>query len=170
MRLVLLRSAEVTLATFRDLLTNYEAAEPCPGPFEDQCAIRIGTALSGSGVSLSSFHGARCWNDNIKHILRAEELAGWLRLYPFAGRGGTQSLNPGRFQQEIDGKTGIIFFKDYWRRGAETLANRSGDHIDLWNMNRLGGAWTRYSRGLQEFFGLVSDLNASKSVLFWEVR
>lgn len=102
--------------------------------------------------------------------MRAKELAGWLRSTPFPGRGATQALDAARFQDQIDGKTGIIFFKDYWARGRESFANRSGDHIDLWNANRLGGAWSRYSRGLQEFIGLVSDLNDSRSVTFWEVR
>lgn len=159
------------MVAFGPLLRHYAEAEPCPGPFPDQCAIRLGSTLSASGVSLSSFRGARCWNHGgEKHVLRAEELAGWLRSTPSPGRGATQTLDAARFQDQIDGKTGIIFLKDYWARGRESLANRSGDHIDLWNANRLRGAWSRYSRGLQEFIGLVSDLNDSRSVTFWEVR
>ena len=158
------------MATFRELMRHYEAAGRCPGPFDDQCAIKVGIALAGSGVSLSSFRGARCWNDDVKHVLRAEELAGWIGSTPFAGRGETRTLDPATFQSQINGKTGIIFFKDYWQRGAETFANRSGDHIDLWNMNSLGGAWTWFGRGVMEFFGALSDLNDSKSIKFWEVR
>lgn len=40
-------------------------------------------------------------------------------------RGG----NPERGEQYHIGKTGIIFFKDYWRRENEKTP--SGDHIDL---------------------------------------
>lgn len=158
------------MATFRGLLDACHAAVPCPGPLPDQCAIRLGTALSATGVSLTSFEGARCWNhDGEKHILRAEELGAWVGANRFAGRGKTLALDAATFQDRIHGKTGIIFFKDYWRRGSESFANRSGDHIDLWNGNRLGGAWFRYSRGLQEMLGIVSDLNDSRRVLFREV-
>lgn len=104
------------------------------------------------------------------HIIRAEELAGWIGGHAFVGRGTARDLTPSDFQNEIDGKTGIIFFKDYWQRGAETTANRSGDHIDLWNHNSLGNEWTRWSRGLKELSPWVSDLNDSRAVKFWEVR
>lgn len=159
------------MATFNQLLTSYNAATRCPGPFPDQCAIKLGQALEGAGVSTASFKGVRCWGDpKGNHIIRAEQLAEWIGGHVFAGRGTTRSLDPKNFQAEIAGKTGIIFFKDYWQRGAETHANRSGDHIDLWNKNALGGEWTRWSRGVEEFFGIVSDLNDSRSIKFWEVR
>ena len=62
-----------------------------------------------------------------------------------------------------------MFFKDYWQRGKETFDNRSGDHIDLWNKDELTGG-SMLTRTIYEFFGIVSDLNKSKEILFWEVK
>jgi hypothetical protein len=39
------------------------------------------------------------------------------------------------FEEVLDGKTGIIFFKDYWTRPSQK--QRTGDHIDLWDKNEL---------------------------------
>jgi len=44
-----------------------------------------------------------------------------------------EKVNPDSFQETLKDRTGIIFFKDYWRRGNEPVNGRSGDHIDLWN-------------------------------------
>lgn len=73
------------------------------------------------------------------------------------------------FQNDLSDKTGVIFFKDYWQRGAESFESRSGDHIDLWNKNKItnGGM---FMRSIYELFGVVSDLNKSKEVWFWEVK
>ena len=110
-------------------------------PISDQCAIRLGAALSATGVSLTSFRGARCWNHaGEKHILRAEELGTWIGANRFAGRGDARPSDVATFQDSVNGKTGIRFCKDFRRQGSETVANRSGDHIDLWNGNLLGGA------------------------------
>lgn len=47
--------------------------------FDNQCAIRLGQALTESGIDLNTFKGARCWHSHKPaHILRAEELAKWL--------------------------------------------------------------------------------------------
>ena len=99
--------------------------------FTNQCAIRMGESLRKAGVNLDSFKGARCWHGhNPAHILRAEELANWLRssfspfkqMIEFEGVNGFEQLN---------NKTGIVFFKDYYGPGNQ------GDHIDLWNGSRL---------------------------------
>jgi Type VI secretion system (T6SS), amidase effector protein 4 len=161
----------VEVVSFSKLLGNFPSGKPCDATaFPDQCAIRVGEALSKCGVSLASFSGSKCWfNHGHRHPLRAEELAGWLRRRPFPGCGQTQSMTPANFQAELNGKTGIIFLKDYWQRGQESAENRSGDHIDLWNNNSLAAEWTRFDRGIAEFFGAVSDLNRSKAVQFWEI-
>ena len=62
-------------------LTNMEGKHVPQGfpVFGNQCAIRMGVALSGAGLSLASFHGAKCWiKHSPRHILRAQELANWL--------------------------------------------------------------------------------------------
>lgn len=45
------------MATFNQLLNSYNSAVRCPGPFPDQCAIKLGQALEGAGVSTASFRG-----------------------------------------------------------------------------------------------------------------
>ena len=47
--------------------------------FRNQCAIRMGIALSGAGVDLRNFGGARCYpglKHQPKHTLRAQDDAG----------------------------------------------------------------------------------------------
>lgn len=106
--------------------------------------------------------------------IRAEELAAWLRRQPFCGL-PTQPLTiTGQdWQQKIKGKTGIIFFKDYWARDGE-ISHASGDHIDLWNKDRLTpslSSFLRFTLGLQSIGWLsVSDLGKAKEILFWEVK
>ena len=62
-----------------------------------------------------------------------------------------------------------IFFKDYWRRGKESFEQRSGDHIDLWNKDRISSS-SMFTRSILEFIGRVSDLNKSREIWFWEVK
>ncbi len=104
-----------------------------------------------------------------KHILLAEEFAIGLKIRPTADISAMIKVLPGSFQNTLKGKTGIIFFKDYWQRGSESFTNRSGDHIDLWNKNEISGSGM-FMRSVYEFFGVVSDLNKSKEIWFWEVK
>ena len=69
-----------------------------------------------------------------------------------------KKILPGSFQTELKGKTGVIFFKDYWQRGKERFEARSGDHIDLWNKDEITGQGM-FMRSIYEFFGVVFDLN-----------
>lgn len=85
------------------------------------------------------------------------------------GLAKTEKIDPSKFQEALSDRTGVIFFKDYWRRGGESHANRSGDHIDLWKKNKTTGHSMTY-RSIIEFLGFVSDLNASKEIWFWEVK
>lgn len=139
-------------------------------PFSDYCAIMLSESLIKSGITLNSFKGSKCWSHpGLKHALLAEQLAHWLEGNIIQGLGKTEKINPAFFQKELDGKTGIIFFKDYWQRGKETFENRSGDHIDLWNRNKITSSGM-FLRSILEFMGRVSDLNKSKEIWFWEVK
>lgn len=82
---------------------------------------------------------------------------------------GKEKIAPGSFQDKLEGRTGLIYFKDYWRRGNESFGNRSGDHIDLWNKSEIIDASMLY-RSVIEWLGLVSDLNKSKEIWFWEIK
>lgn len=139
-------------------------------PFGNYCAIMLSDALIRSGVSTTSAKVKKCWgHSGMKHILLAEEMAIWLSKSNFSWLGKTQKINPKNFQDDLDGKTGIIFFKDYWTRGNESFPNRSGDHIDLWNEDEITSS-SMFTRGILEFFGRVSDFNESKEIWFWEVK
>ncbi|PKF78954.1 hypothetical protein CW749_13350 [Vibrio sp. vnigr-6D03] len=139
-------------------------------PFDNYCAILLSEALIRVGVSTKNVKGAKCWSHNgSKHIIRAEEMAQWLKKAKIGGLGKPEKISPTTFQDDLAGRTGIIFFKDYWQRGSESFENRSGDHIDLWNKNEITSS-SMLSRWFLELFNRVSDLNDSREVWFWEVK
>jgi hypothetical protein len=137
--------------------------------YENQCAISMSAALMRSGVDLKSFTGARSWQaEGPKYPIRAEELAEWLdknaavlpgKITKFAGKDV-----PGSFDK-IDGKTGVIFIKDYYGPGL------GGDHIDLFNKNRLTdlSSWFRIATGFH-IQGFWSDYKKAKAIWFWQVQ
>ncbi|QUM89866.1 type VI secretion system amidase effector protein Tae4 [Moritella sp. 36] len=157
------------MPTFKKIWDNHPSVEnffddfPCidgsgSKAFDNQCAIRIGVALDATGISTAGFTGARCWHGHKPgHILRAEELANWLKgasspfktMIKFEAKDGFSKIN---------GKKGIIFFKDYYG------ANNQGDHIDLWNGSRL----TRYSSWI-EFAARGGSHYSKSTVWFWPV-
>ena len=126
-------------------------------PFDDYCAILLSECFIKSGISLNEAPpGKRCWSHTgAKHILLAEHLAGWLADKPPRGFGKKQNVQPGNFQTSLSGRTGVIFFKDFWQRAGQRIESRSGDHIDLWSKNRITGGSMLY-RSFIEFLGLVS--------------
>lgn len=169
------------MASFSDLWKNFPEKESIKArctnkqptsnkPFSDYCAILMSECLIRSGIDISAYKGARCWSHaGKKHILLAEDLALGLKSSVPSGFKTMKKINPGAFQDELDGKTGVIFFKDYWQRGKESFENRSGDHIDLWNKDKITSS-SMLIRGVLEFLGRVSDLNKSKEIWFWEVK
>ena len=140
-------------------------------PFDNYCAILLSDCFITAGVSLDKCPpGHRCWSHSgTKHVLTAAHLAKWLSEAPPAGFAKREKIDPGSFQSVLAGRTGVIFFKDYWSRNGETSEARSGDHIDLWSKNRITGG-SMFYRGIIELLGLVSELNKSREVWFWEVK
>ncbi len=145
--------------------------------FPDQCAIRVGTALAACGVKTNYLSGVRhCWHHEKSsgHTLAAEELANGLKNFHIPGIMKVIKVEPSEFKRALNGKNGIIFFKDYWQRTVngkrESFRNRSGDHIDLWNGFRLA-----HPRSIVQIylrigsFGLGADQAQSKEIWFWEV-
>ncbi|MFE8153373.1 T6SS effector amidase Tae4 family protein [Brenneria goodwinii] len=55
--------------------------------FDDQCAIRVGTALARCGYDVTKLHAEFCWLHPKQqgHILRAEELANALKRTSIPG-------------------------------------------------------------------------------------
>lgn len=125
------------MISFDKLWDNHPTGEfPCKDArgnkaYENQCAIRMGVAFDKAGVGTKSFNGARCWHSHKPpHILRAEELANWLKG-PFSPFKTVEIFEAKKGFDRISGRTGVIFFKDYYG------PNSQGDHIDLWNGSRL---------------------------------
>lgn len=139
-------------------------------PFDNYCAILLSECFIKSGISTDKCPpGYKCWSHSgAKHVILAQNLANWLSSSPPDGFKPKETIKSSNFQSTLSGRTGVIFFKDYWQRKGESQEGRSGDHIDLWNKSRITGASMIY-RTIIEFFGLVSDLNKSKEVWFWEV-
>ncbi len=137
--------------------------------FSDYCAINLSEALIKSGMSPG---GTKCWGNcssKQSHTIRAQELATWLQ----GNLSGVKVLTGANFQEYISGKTGIVFFQDYWQREGET--GITGDHIDLWNENEMGSygvmlTWIRNNwPAIGQGMGM-SDLSKSTQVLFWEIK
>jgi hypothetical protein len=140
-------------------------------PFPNYCAILLSECFIKSGIDTNIFNiKKQCWSHSgKKHILLAEDLAIALKARAPNGFSQVKKINSGSFQSELSGKTGVIFFKDYWQRGRESFDSRSGDHIDLWNKDEITSSGM-FIRSLLEFLGRVSDLNKSREIWFWEIK
>lgn len=133
------------IVSFADLWKNHpyngspRVAAPClardgSSGFENQCVIRLGEALVGSGASLASFGGAFCWHGHgRRHPLRVEEFMVWLDskkvnfLPTKAKKFKRDSKGKQLDYKSFTGQTGIVACKNFWGRG------NNGDHIDLWD-------------------------------------
>ncbi|MDA8455946.1 type VI secretion system amidase effector protein Tae4 [Acidovorax sp. GBBC 3334] len=144
--------------------------------YENQCAVNFSAALIRSGVSFKSFHGAWSWQAGTqKYPIRAQQVADWLtsgasklpiKTEKFSGKDafGLNGSTGG-----MTGRSGLVFFQNYWGTG------RQGDHIDLWNGNRLTDwfSWARIHVRIGDFgfhdIGAGSDYAKSASIWFWRL-
>jgi hypothetical protein len=162
-----------------DIIHNAEYGDDI---FDNHCAIHLSHTLYLNGILLKGYKGARCWGcpqtngQGGIHAIRAQELADYLEDQPFAGCPKPIRLTGATFLENVRGKKGIIFFKDYWRRVGEK--DYTGDHIDLWDGNLLEFAsngwhttWFRlnFPDICENYFG-ISNFTRSSSVLFWEIN
>lgn len=178
----------VPAVRFRTLWATYPSSRPYVDPktgeppkgYENQCAIKVSAALRGAGVEMKSYRGASVSLDGKKAAVRAEELAAWFRKQPFCGLPQQPETITGKdWETKIKGRTGIIYFADYWARDGETT-HTTGDHIDLWDgkgltpnaanrLRRWGVNSLRWLPGPLGRFNF-SDLADSREILFWEVQ
>ena len=136
--------------------------------FDNYCAINLSEALIKSGMFPG---GTKCWGNcssKQSHTIRAQELADWL----LGNLSGAKDITGENFMDQIEGKTGIVFFQNYYE-GAE--GGMTGDHIDLWNENEMGsyGITRTWIRTTIPFLGVIlnmSDLSKSTQILFWEIK
>lgn len=144
---------------------------------DNQCAVRMSIMLHNVGVEMKSFRGrGQIRIDGKRTALRAREMADWLKLRPFAGLPSPEDITGRNRQDQIKGRTGIVYFSGYWARDTDSHGQTTGDHIDLWNKDTLsspglGGRVTsffRFRMGLSRAW--YSDLGKSKEILFWEIK
>jgi hypothetical protein len=178
----------VEAVTFARLWASYPGGHPYvdsktgkpPPGFSNQCAIKVSMAIHGAGVEMKSFRGSAIKMNGFTTAYVAEQLAGWLKLQPFCGLPKEPEDVTGKYWEvAIKGRTGIIFFANYWKRDGETTTP-TGDHIDLWNGSRLTANAPNLVRRLgitsiQWLSGPLStynfsDLGNSTKILFWEVK
>jgi hypothetical protein len=191
---------EVEPVKFANLWAAYPSDPPYVDPktgkppqgFSNQCAIKVSVAIHGAGIEMKSF-SAKVIGVEPKDLGRvaingkntatlAQQLAAWLKLQPFCGLPQqAESITGEDWEKKIKGRTGIVYFADYWMRSIDKKDRPTGDHIDLWNGSRLTasgflGTLTTTARflGRRSFlpgtdYG-YSDLGTSKTVLFWEVK
>lgn len=146
-----------------------------PPLYENQCSIKLSISLIDGGLSLDTYPKSRSEvreafgkGKKYRGALAAEELASWLSR----ALGNPTLLNPNEAYGKIKGKTGIVFFKDFWARSIreQELRSYSGDHIDLWNGRAMpGSVWASVAEAIH------TDPNQSyflrsKSISFWEIR
>ncbi|AQG99252.1 hypothetical protein A9R05_10760 [Burkholderia sp. KK1] len=185
------KEVHLNVVTFSELWAAYPKSAPCIDPatgkaaFEDECAIRFGTCLADVGITNKSFKGETCWfhGHPRSHMLRAREVAQWLHLQPFAGCPKPETITGENWKDKIKGRTGIAFFGSYWRRSLKEK-QPSGDHIDLWDGDRLTPSTEttmRFSLGISRVWNplsaigigpenFYSDLSQAKTILFWQIR
>lgn len=140
--------------------------------FANQCAIRMGVCLKRAGVQPGQIGGAiTCVqasntghvHDDM-HFIRAHEVANALNGASIPGLSPRITLtNPADFANELSGRKGIIYFKDYWYRPGETT-RATGDHIDVWN------GWRTTAKVLLPWFNWLGGYDGSGEIWFWEVR
>jgi len=185
---------ELKALTFQELWDNYPMGDPYDNPaYENQCAIRMSVMFHRVGIEMKSFSEKLIrplsGQKSIGRILlvdkatatRADELAEWLKLRPFAGLPVPENVTGPDWESKVKGRTGIIAFKNYWARSVSEK-NPSGGHIDLWNGHRLTissgeGLLGVVGRGLglasAHFPGTTygySDLGRATEILFWEIH
>lgn len=181
-------SINVEPVTFAKLWESYPSGHPYTDPktgkpppgYENQCAIKVSAAIHGAGIEMKSFKGASVTLNNLKTAVVATQLAEWLKLQPFCGLPKEpENITGKEWEGKIKGRSGIIYFEDYWHRQGETKT-ATGDHIDLWNGSRLTANAANNVRriGINSIQWLpwpftdlnFSDLSGSKKILFWEVK
>lgn len=184
-------SIQVEAVTFAKLWAAYPSGHPyvdgngkTPAGYENQCAIKLSAAIHGGGIEMKSFRGAAVTLPNgRKAATAASQLASWLKQQPFCGLPKEpENVTGSDWQDKIRGRTGIVYFEDYWTRNpAEKAADKpTGDHIDLWNGSRITAYGWEFFSAFGRRIGFnswqpgtpwgFSDVRKAKAILFWEIK
>lgn len=146
------RLTENVTLNFAQVMVDYQP-QKADGT-KDGGAIKFGWNIRSNTHSIkvnkSTYIEPKCAHG---HARGAESLANWLWRHHL----GRPKILTGSAEdpRTLNQKTGIIFFKDCFRRSGESIDARSSDHIDGWN------------RGIT---GSYDDpAHSSKQVWFWEL-
>jgi hypothetical protein len=144
--------------------------------YENHCAINVSEALYQSGIRYAGNCTAQSCPNGGGHIIRATDLK--IKIDASTKNVKTiirTSLKGSTYESFVKGKTGIIYFEDYWHRPTDAEGVRTGDHIDLWDGNETasdGAFWTWVRQTFPQLAERYnsSDLSKSKIVIFWEIK
>ena len=141
--------------------------------FHNQCAIRMGVALRRAGVtrraSSPAAPTAPCTRARTCTSSTRTQLANAIASASIPGVGPVEKITgteTAHYYPKLFGRTGIIFFQDYWKRSSDS-GRPTGDHIDVWNGYRSSAKW------LLEWFswlGYYSNYANASEIWFWEVK
>lgn len=178
------KEIKIKIVEFDTLWRNYPSSNQLHSTkdsddiYGNYCAVNVSESFLASNIEMKSFSKkSKCWgncNRPNQHAFRAQDLANWLKKSPILGLKKVQKFTGKTYEKGVKGKTGIIFFQDYWQRSNEKGKTRTGDHIDLWNDGTLASIGSfqsiiRIGIGIN-IDGVWSDFSKSKEVLFWEIK
>lgn len=135
-----------------------------PNAYPNQCAINLYAALERSGYSMSTFYGQMSWQKGKpRYAIVPRELAEWISILKIISS-KRENFSGDEAFEKIDARRGVIFFKNCWGLGHQ------GDHIDLWNGNRLTRwtSWPRVNFNIS-WEGHFSNFRNSETAWFWEM-
>jgi len=117
---------------YAKLCAEHPKGKPCDGPWDNQCAIRMSIVINAERtikINKSTYSEPKCAHE---HARGAESLANWLWKRTQIGP-PTIYGNSAADRAKLLTKTGIIFYKDFYRQPNDAPDRPTGDHIDLWD-------------------------------------
>jgi hypothetical protein len=157
------------MALFAELWKHHpKTAFPCnTAAYPNQCAIRMGTAFVGAGLDIKKLKAVTCDHHpkSMGHTLRALEFAEGLQRGLIFNIGTTEVYKVGHpWLTKLPGRTGIVFFHNYYNRQGNDTGPLTGDHIDLWKMGELTNRHYTY-----QVTALGGGYFKKGEVWFWQV-
>ena len=119
---------------------------------DNQCVIRLGIAMTASGISLASYRGVCCWSGHGRtHPLRVEQMKLWLNsedayFVPYADISKRTKQGHQNTSHSYADRRGIAACINFWGRGNQ------GDHIDLWDGSTMAHGGLDYFERSQEIW------------------
>jgi hypothetical protein len=149
------------------LQNSPEDSLPVQHRHPNQCAIRMGTAFVGAGLDIKKLKAVTCDHHpkSMGHTLRALEFAEGLQRGLIFNIGTTEVYKVGHpWLTKLPGRTGIVFFHNYYNRQGNDTGPLTGDHIDLWKMGELTNRHYTY-----QVTALGGGYFKKGEVWFWQV-